>query len=159
MLMCNTAACIRTAIEDDHIPIPQLLKDTDAGLKVVFVQQVPLASELSSMQDHLRPQPAVLVQDELVRWLNLAQRELRVIVEKSWFAGFVPWVVGLGSCYWRNAEVDIERLLCTLDLFGWLPENFSLSDETIKLRKGTRLKTASDSVCGRHAQIGPNHDD
>lgn len=61
------------------------------------------------MQDHLRSHPAVLVQDEFVVGLHLAECEFWVVVEEAGFAGFVVGVEGFRLVYGADAEVDLRK--------------------------------------------------
>ena len=68
------------------------------------------------MQDHLRSEPAVLVQNELVIGFNLAQGELRVIVEEAWLAGFVIRVewFDLRDCGYTEVDLSASERLSGL---------------------------------------------
>lgn len=98
--MRNATARFRPAVEDNHVPLPKLLQHIQRSLQIRLGQKVCLSLKVPGMQDHLRPQPAVLVQNELVIRLDLTDREFRVIVQKTRFPGFVVGVKWFNLCYW-----------------------------------------------------------
>jgi len=110
MLMIQRRPSVFSAIEDDHVLASQSRQRKPSSLEIVRVQQLILVFELHGVQDHLRPDGTVLVQDQFVPRAEHSKRKVLAVACECWRS-----FLGAGSPGFSGqaiSHVELELGLC-----------------------------------------------
>lgn len=84
MLMIQRRPSVFPTIEDDHVLASQSRQRKPSSLEIVRVQKLILVFKLDGVQDHLRPDSTVLVQDQLVPRAEHPERKVLAVACECW---------------------------------------------------------------------------
>ena len=84
MLVIQRRSSILPTIENDHVPASQSRQRKPRSLEIARVQKLILVLELDGVEDHLRSDSTVLVQDQLVARAEQPEREILAVACECW---------------------------------------------------------------------------
>ena len=110
MLMIQRRPSVFPTVEDDHVLASQSRQRKPSSLEIVRVQKLILVLELNGVQDHLRPNSTILVQDQLVPRAEHSKRKVLTVACECWrsFLG----TGGPGLSGQAVSHVELELGLC-----------------------------------------------
>lgn len=110
MLVIQRRPSVFSTIKDDHVLASQSRQRKPSSLEIVRVQKLILVLELNGVQDHLRPNSTILVQDQLVPRAEYSERKVLAVACECWR----PFL-GAGSPGFSGqavSHVELELGLC-----------------------------------------------
>lgn len=153
MLVIQRRSSILPAIENDHVLASQSRQRKPSSLEIVRVQKLILVLELDGVQDHLRPDSTVLVQDQFVARAEQPEREILAVACECWRSFLGACSPGFSGQAVSHVELKLGRVSsngCSSgSLVDWyikwtgrniarsgiLPDDFSLLYELVKPRQ------------------------
>ena len=84
MLVIQRRSSILPTVENDHVSVSQTLQRKPSSMKIVSIQKIILRLKLDSVQNHLRPDSAVFVQDQLMPRPEDSKRKVFAVSCECW---------------------------------------------------------------------------
>jgi len=111
MLVIQRRTSVLPAVEDDHIFVSQGRQRKPSSMEIVRVQKIILRLELHSMQDHLRPNSTVLVQNQFMPCAEKSKREVLAVARECWRSLFGPGGPGFFGQAVSHVELELGCVL------------------------------------------------
>jgi hypothetical protein len=119
MLVIQRSSSVLSAVEDDHVLITQGRQRKPSSNEIVSIQKIILRLEFNSVQDHLRPNGAVLVQDQFVARTEQPEREVFAIACECWRSLLAASSPGFSRQAVSHIELELGCVSSTVPVHGF----------------------------------------
>lgn len=118
MLVIQRRSSVLSAVEDDHVLVTQSRQRKPSSIEIVSIQQIILRLELNSVQDHLRPDSAVLVQDQFMASAEDSKRKVFAIACECWRSLLAPGGPRFSFQAVSHIELELGSVSSTVPVHG-----------------------------------------
>ena len=115
MLVIQRCTSILPTIENDHVSVSQGRQRKPSSIEIVKFQKIVLRLKLNRVQDHLRPDGAVFVQNQLMPRTEHSKREVLAVACECWRSLLASG--GPGFSGQAVSHVELE-LVCVSSTFA-----------------------------------------